>query len=207
MVAHQAAPKASFLPAVSSGSVQLDLFVAAAPKVYTGQTIFLFPALEPADMGSILQPVLQYGPSFAGGGNYWAITSVLGGKLWSGNYYHSALRKVSTGEVISGLMYYIGSCQDRGCIWGVAMRNSKNTTNLTLNARADTSWRWVFGGAIEVYNINSCSKYPATYDNFYSFEIQDFNNTKHTASWTPNINVHTCGEKVTYNSNMINLYY
>jgi len=50
-------------------------------------------------MGSILQPVLQYGPSFAGGGNYWAITSVLGGKLWSGNYYHSALRKVSTGEV------------------------------------------------------------------------------------------------------------
>ncbi|KAJ7610713.1 hypothetical protein DFH06DRAFT_171367 [Mycena polygramma] len=45
------------------------------PETYSGQTVFLFNGLQPATTGAILQPVLQYGPSNAGGGPYWSLAS------------------------------------------------------------------------------------------------------------------------------------
>lgn len=52
--------------------------VPPAPASYTGQTVFLFNSIEPADGESILQPVIQYGPSAGGGGAYWAAASWFG---------------------------------------------------------------------------------------------------------------------------------
>lgn len=49
--------------------------VPAAPTTNHQQTIFLFNSIEPASGNAILQPVLQYGPSAAGGGSYWAVAS------------------------------------------------------------------------------------------------------------------------------------
>ena len=47
--------------------------VPPAPATQNGQTIFLFPGIQNSTM--IYQPVLQWGPSAAGGGNYWAVAS------------------------------------------------------------------------------------------------------------------------------------
>ncbi len=181
--------------------------VPAAPSVYTNQLIYMFPAIEDVAGTSIVQPVLQYGNNGAWGGNYWTIASWLGGGQWGGHYYYSAARRVTTGEVISGAMYDTRQCHPAGCQWAVSMHNSKNTANLTVYAIAGISWRWVFGGAIEVYGINSCRKYPATYDNFFSFAITDYAGHRHTPTWRPSINVHTCGERITSNSSIVNLYY
>jgi hypothetical protein len=181
--------------------------VPAAPRVYTNQLIYMFPALEDVAGTSIVQPVLQYGNNGAWGGNYWTIASWLGGGAWGGHYYYSAARRVSTGEVISGLMYDTGNCHPAGCEWAVAMHDSSNTRNITISGLADLSWRWVFAGAIEVYNVNSCAKYPATYDNFYNFAITDYGNHRHTATWRHDIGKHTCGEKITSNAGLVNLYY
>src|SRR5215469_10733241 len=52
-----------------------DWNVPPAPTTYSGQTLFIFNSIEPASFDSILQPVLQFGPSAAGGGQFWAITS------------------------------------------------------------------------------------------------------------------------------------
>jgi len=41
----------------------------------TGGTIFFFPGSEPDDGSTILQPVLQYGASASGGGDYWTAAS------------------------------------------------------------------------------------------------------------------------------------
>ena len=40
-----------------------------------GQVLFWWNGMEPQDTSAVLQPVLQWGPSAAGGGNYWAIAS------------------------------------------------------------------------------------------------------------------------------------
>ncbi|KAJ7642224.1 hypothetical protein FB45DRAFT_1054497 [Roridomyces roridus] len=49
--------------------------VPPAPKTFNGQTVFLFNSIEPSSGNAILQPVLQYGPSAAGGGQYWSVAS------------------------------------------------------------------------------------------------------------------------------------
>ena len=55
------------------------LSVPSFPVRYVAQTVYIFPALTNDGSGSgygeIIQPVLQYGPSAAGGGNYWAYAS------------------------------------------------------------------------------------------------------------------------------------
>ena len=43
------------------------------PRTANGQTIFLFNGIQNSTM--IYQPVLQWGPSAAGGGSYWAVAS------------------------------------------------------------------------------------------------------------------------------------
>ncbi|KAJ7726593.1 hypothetical protein B0H14DRAFT_3620036 [Mycena olivaceomarginata] len=49
--------------------------VPAPPNTYHGQTVFLFNSIEPSSFDAILQPVLQYGPSTAGGGQYWSVAT------------------------------------------------------------------------------------------------------------------------------------
>ena len=80
--------------------------VPAAPPSYTGQALFLFEGAQNGTPGSataILQPVLQFGATGAGGGNYWAITNWY---VYNGG--QSAiigdLVEVSTGTVLTGTM-------------------------------------------------------------------------------------------------------
>jgi len=74
--------------------------VPPAPTTYNGQTIFIFNGMQSSD--HILQPVLQYGPSAAGGGNYWSIVN------WyvssSGAALYSSLVQVDPGQSLQGVM-------------------------------------------------------------------------------------------------------
>ena len=78
--------------------------VPEAPSNYNGQSVYLFNGLEyETDVGSaILQPVLQYGLSDAGGGEYWAIGSwyIVNTDL----AFHSSLVPVKSGTELVGVM-------------------------------------------------------------------------------------------------------
>lgn len=77
--------------------------VPPAPTTQSGQTIFLFNGIDPANPSApILQPVLQWGGSAAGGGSYWSVASwyVLG----NGQAFHTNLVPVSVGDTIAGIM-------------------------------------------------------------------------------------------------------
>jgi len=71
------------------------------PATDDGQSLFLFNSIEPSRGTAILQPVLQYGPSVAGGGSYWNAASwyVAG----SQDTYYSPLIHVSVGDTLDGL--------------------------------------------------------------------------------------------------------
>jgi hypothetical protein len=72
------------------------------PVMESDQLIYLFNGLEPTSGYTILQPVLQWGLSPAGGGNYWAITN------WyvsaSGDYFCGSLITVNPGDTLQGVM-------------------------------------------------------------------------------------------------------
>jgi len=200
---------ASWTSPIAMRAFGATFHVPAAPTLYTGQTIFFFPAMQSLGSSpSIIQPVLQYGPSAAGGGAYWAIASWIGGGAYGGNFYYTALRPVSTGEEIRGGMYQTNNCNASGaCEWDVAMHDTNNGSDLVLGSVLGFAWQWVVAGAIEVYGIDDCRKYPATYDNFYDFYLQDGNYNNPTPQWGATISVSTCAERVALSTNLVELHY
>jgi hypothetical protein len=75
------------------------------PATQSGQTIFLFNGIQNSSM--IYQPVLQWGPSAAGGGNYWAVASWYADGQ-GGPAFYSQLVQVNPGDVLTGIMTLTG---------------------------------------------------------------------------------------------------
>src|SRR5450631_577254 len=80
--------------------------VQAAPATSNGQTIFLFNGIQNSTM--IYQPVLQWGPSAAGGGAYWAVASWYADGQ-SGHSFYSTPVRVNVGDVLTGVMTLTGT--------------------------------------------------------------------------------------------------
>src|SRR5262249_25417780 len=77
------------------------------PATKSGQTIFLFNGIDPVDpYQPILQPVLQWGVSAAGGGDFWSVANwyVLG----NGQALHTPLVQVNVGQSLEGVMKLTG---------------------------------------------------------------------------------------------------
>ena len=75
------------------------------PATQSGQTVFLFNGIQNSSM--IYQPVLQWGPSAAGGGNYWAVASWYADGQ-TGHSFYSSLVRVNPGDVLVGVMAITG---------------------------------------------------------------------------------------------------
>ncbi len=128
--------------------------VPRAPSTNHGQTIFLFNGIEPSDYSHILQPVLQWGSSAAGGGAYWSVASwYVGG----GNAFHTNLVAVNEGDVLVGVMTVVGesghSFNYVSSFQGIA------NTSLPINNNPELTWA---SETLESYNVTTCSDYPAT---------------------------------------------
>jgi hypothetical protein len=128
--------------------------VPPAPSHYDGQTLFQFNSIEPASFDSILQPVLQYGPSADGGAKYWAVASWY---VTSTQSFASKLTKVKAGRSLTGVIKLLSeknSLANYSCEFtGIA--NSK----FTMNNIAPLVW---LTETLEVYNVDVCSDYPNT---------------------------------------------
>ncbi|MFY9988503.1 MAG: hypothetical protein WAK31_27365 [Chthoniobacterales bacterium] len=179
--------------------------VPAAPSTYDGQTIFEFNAIEPSTYDAILQPVLQYGESTAGGGEYWAVASWY---VTSSEAYYSKLAKVATGKKLTGeikLTSHKGSDYSYSCEFeGIKASkfSMKNIAELT----------WVVPGSLEVYNVDQCSDLPNT--SFTKFSDINVRASKKTPSisWTADDYNTTCSVQTTIVTNggdngAINIYY
>jgi hypothetical protein len=146
--------------------------VPAAPTNYHGQTDFFFPGFEDTNnILSIVQPVLQFGPSAAGGGKYWAMSS------WnccmSGTVWHSGLVKTKTGDLILGTITPTCTNGSGNCAtWKIVTEDTTTAKKTTLNKTpADGQvWNWAFGVVLEVYGVSQCGDLPP--DNSLVFTVQ-----------------------------------
>jgi hypothetical protein len=131
--------------------------VPQAPASYTSQTLFYFNGFEPASGNAIIQPVLQYGGSAAGGGNYWSTA------VWYidqfGNVYHSTLTSVSVGVTLTGYLTSSGCASNGLCNWTVQMKHNGTVQNSMLWA-ATEKFDWFFPAVAEFYGFTSCNQNP-----------------------------------------------
>ncbi|HVI47901.1 MAG TPA: hypothetical protein VM802_23740 [Chitinophaga sp.] len=125
--------------------------VPPAPATASGQTIFLFNGLQ--NSGNILQPVLQWGPSAAGGGNYWTIANWYVG----GATVFSSLIRVNPGTNLQGIMSRISGNNSTSSYTSVF--TGYPSINLTVNNIANLYWA---AESLEAYSVSTCSNYPNT---------------------------------------------
>jgi hypothetical protein len=128
--------------------------VPPAPSNYDGQTLFQFNSIEPASFDAILQPVLQYGQSADGGGEYWAVASwyVTGSQAFA-----SKLTAVKTGKSLTGVIKLLSeknSLAKYSCEFtGIAK------SKFTIKDIPPLVW---LTETLEVYSVDLCTDYPNT---------------------------------------------
>jgi hypothetical protein len=104
----------------------------------------------------IYQPVLQWGPSAAGGGNFWTVASWVADG--SGRpAFHSPLRRVNAGSVLVGEITLTGQTATR---FNYRCR-FQGIPFTTLPIQNVNELRWCIE-TLEAYNLVLCSNYPAT---------------------------------------------
>lgn len=156
--------EASQREASLSSSDNLDFLsgtwtVPSYPSLLSGQLLYVFNAIEPASGDWILQPVLQYGVSPAGGGNYWAIASWLVGA--NGYAFHSPLVKVAPGNSIFGYTEMTAVSGDTS-YWAVEARDTTTGAYSWITAHVSGQhWTWAYAAVLEAYNVTSCENFPS----------------------------------------------
>ena len=124
------------------------------PKNRGAQTVFLFNGIQNSTM--IYQPVLQWGPSAAGGGQKWSIASWYADGQ-EGHSFYSTLADVAVGDVLTGVMTLTGHD-------GNLMDYSSEFVGLAktlLRIRKVEELTWA-NETLEAYNIGSRDDFPNT---------------------------------------------
>jgi len=132
------------------------------PSTNAGQILYTFNGLVNTYSGDsdyvdedIIQPVLQYGTTPAGGGNYWAMAS------WyvtaDGTALFSSVLEVAVAATIYGIMQE--TTPDHWFISGNDTNTGKSTS-LKVSKGATTKFEpWAFV-TLEVYQVTNCDQYP-----------------------------------------------
>jgi len=153
--------------------------VPPAPTTNSGQLLYFFPGFEDINnVISIVQPVMQWGVGYAGGGDYWLLSSwncCINGTTW-----YSPLLNVNVGDLIRGSI--VPTCKP-GTIncqtWNVVSADMTTGTKTTLAKTSATgqTWNWAFGAVSEDYGVMKCTDFPANYGLTFTVQLYDQNNT------------------------------
>jgi hypothetical protein len=156
------------------------------PATDNSQLIYLFNGIENAGGDYILQPVLQWGVSNAGGGSYWAIANWYVGAPSTGVALYGTLIQVNPGDVLEGIMTLTG--QSGSNFDYLSSFSGHPTADLTVTNIAELTWA---NETLECYNFTAFSDYPdAVLTAFHDIEIRlrtsttPFTEAQATINWT-----------------------
>ncbi len=168
---------------VSSFSTQW--IVPPPPIAEDGQVIFLFNGIQNSTM--IYQPVLQWGVSAAGGGNYWAVA------CWyadgqGGQVFYSDLVRVNTDDLLTGIMTLTGQS---GSNFSYDCSFQGIATSLPIQNIPELTW---CVETLEAYGITGATDYPETFRTpMKAIDIQTKATTP-AVTWTATNAVTDCGQ-------------
>jgi len=165
--------------------------VPSAPSHKGGQLIFLFTGMTTYREDAVIQSVLQWGTSAAGGGNYWAIASwwaTAQAASWS------QLSAVNVGDNIAGTITSV-VCGYNCRQWTITTQDTSNggqPTTLVIN----TCCMYNNYATLEARNVQQCADYPASSSTRFSNLVVNGG----TPGWGTQIRINDgCGENVVIN--------
>jgi len=150
------------LPLSASDNIDLMSGTWTVPQypLNNGALIYIFNGIEPQGGAWILQPVLQYGTSPAGGGNYWGIASwLVGGDEYA---FHSPLETVYPGDSIFGYTK-MTAISGSTPYWTVEATDETRGPYSWIKTHyvSGQHWTWAYAAVLEAYNVTSCLQFPA----------------------------------------------
>jgi hypothetical protein len=189
------------------GELSATWQVPDVPASNVGQTIFFFPSYESSNGNAIIQTVLQYGVSAAGGGSFWSISSWWVGS--SGTARYSNLLPVNSGDTIQGTITASNCNGDGGCTFDIVALDQTLGQSRELVVSDTTSFTWVQAGVLEVYKVSDCSQLPDNPVTFTSLLLNDQNGSPLNVNWQPEYRVpmRNCNYQVGVDSGSVTLGY
>jgi len=140
--------------------------VPPSPFADDGQILYYWNGVEPSDNSAVLQPVLQWGSTPAGGGEYWGVASWY---VSSTNAFYTMIMNVNVGDVVTGHNKILNNGS-----WVITggKRGSPQTVSLTYRPPR-TDYTYAFQ-VLEAYDIKECQRnYPRSgnivFDNIFVF--------------------------------------
>lgn len=143
----------------NTGSSPISTFsaswtVPSAPSVNSGQTIFISSYLEPASASTVLQPILQWGASAAGGGAYWAITTWY---VSGSSVYFTSPTTVSAGQTVAALIS-LTAVSGSAYSYTAKFSNFPAAPGLQITNSAQLVAAYI---TLEAYGITQLGNYPS----------------------------------------------
>ncbi len=178
------------------GYLQANFTVPQTPANQGDQLLYFFPSLEPEPGNAIIQPVLQWGTGYAGGGQYWSMASWSLYPSDSGDQtLYSTLTPVNSGDALVGTMQGNGSCSGGHCdSWTITTLDTTTGASTSLDTNPDPNpstplaFTWANGGVLEQYGVTSCDQYPPDGAiTFSSVVAQDSNFSTVTPAWSNDV--------------------
>ena len=164
------------------------------PETTNGQTIYLFNGMQDTPVTMILQPVLQWGNSPAGGGRHWAVASWV--VFSGGGAFFSKLVRVHPGDTLTGVMTL--ASQVGGVFNYFCEFEGIGKTGLPFMGVQQLNW---CAETLEAYDITTCSDYPDTpQTRFRDISIRT-GSTRPAIAWSPVNAVTGCGQSARVISN------
>jgi len=171
------------------------------PPTYNDQLLYTFSGLQNSfsfngEQGvDIIQPVLQFGDSPAGGGAFWGIA------CWyvtsTGIGLHSKLQPATAGDSIFGVMTKPSASSSS---WSIVATDTTSgvSTNLAVDKKLGEFEPYAFV-TLEVYDVSDCTQYP-TNPLLYTDLIIQVSNQPVTPVWKAQSQQVICKESCTVNS-------
>ncbi|KAJ7469081.1 hypothetical protein FB451DRAFT_1400655 [Mycena latifolia] len=139
------------------GSLTSTWVVPPVPATDVGQTLFEFLLLEPEDGAeSILESVLQCGPSLAGGGAFWSVTS-----------------------------WYVDGSNASFTPFRLHLRFQRAIYEHPSHMSGLPALRWAVPAALEAYNAETPNNYPTGSTVFSDIHLELANGVSPQLFWTP----------------------
>lgn len=165
----------------------------------SSQVFYTFPGLESDTF--IIQPVLSYSASG------WQMAS------WhcddGDNCIHSSFTTAGAGDAIYGKVV-ASDCANGRCTWWIHTMDLTRETETILSVEDTADYRWVTGGALEVYGLSSCNQYAGSGVLFSNIYLVDRYDNIVFPTWTHVVQSGTspdCGWSVTSDSTTVGLFY
>lgn len=150
---------------------------------HDSQLLYLFNGLQPTSgVSRILQPVLQYGVSAAGGGDYWSVASWY---VSDGEPFFTPAVQVSPGQSLQGILTLTSvSTTDAGDkVYGYnSVFAGIPLSSLSISSPVELTFAWE---VLEIYNASQASDLPRGTTKMTSINIVDNNGHRPPVSWVP----------------------